>query len=133
MIRRASMPLLLAAVLCACSQTQHAATDVQSVVEAQTSPTLTTADTTFLNEAGQSGIAEVTLGQLARTHGSRAAVRDYGLRMVNDHTATLALFQNEAASGGDPDVKAFAARTVPKIQAHLDLVRRLGAKPPPVS
>lgn len=178
MIRRASTMLLLAALM-GCAQTQQAATDVKSAVQAQATPSLSTADASFVNDAGRAGITEVTFGQLARAQGSRAAVRDFGLRMVTEHTslnqeltrlaaakkitptvtvdvahqttydqiaalkgrafdraylnaqvadhqATLAIYQEEASNGTDPDVRAFAAKVVPMLQAHLALAKRLG-------
>ena len=45
-----------------------------------------TPDQTFVTEAGQAGHAEVELGKLAQSNGSSAAVKEFGQRMVNDHT-----------------------------------------------
>ena len=83
---RLSSVVLLFAALAGCAPAQQAATDVRAVAQAATSPTLSTADTTFLNEASRAGITEVTFGQLARRQASRAAVRDFGFRMTTDHT-----------------------------------------------
>lgn len=47
---------------------------------------------------------------------------------ATDHAATLKLFQNEAQTGADPDVKAFAQNTIPTLQMHLDTARRLGGR-----
>jgi len=44
------------------------------------------ADHTFLKNAAQGGMAEVQLGQLAEKNGSNAAVKQFGQRMVTDHT-----------------------------------------------
>lgn len=46
----------------------------------------TSADTTFATEAAQGGIAEVKLGHLAEEKGATQQVKDFGKRMVNDHT-----------------------------------------------
>jgi putative membrane protein len=35
--------------------------------------------------------------------------------------------QNEAVSGTDPDFKAFAAKTAPTIQMHLDAINKISA------
>lgn len=43
-------------------------------------------DTTFAREAAEGGIAEVKFGQLAEEKGSSQEVKDFGKRMVTDHT-----------------------------------------------
>lgn len=45
--------------------------------------------------------------------------RLYMTTMVQDHQQALSQFQAEAQGGGDPDIKAFAARQVATIQQHL--------------
>lgn len=44
------------------------------------------ADAGFVMQAGQDGLAEVELGKLAQKNGSSAAVKDFGQRMVTDHS-----------------------------------------------
>jgi putative membrane protein len=177
--------LAAAAILpiAACSQTQQAATTVQSAAQAQVNPTLSTTDTTFLNEAARGGTEEVNAGQLAQTTATSPAVRRFAARMVADHTAadqqlmTLAqsksitpttdpdsahatmlsqlqgmhgrafdraymtgqvddhqnavtLFENEAQNGTDPDLKAFAQKTLPTLQQHLAMARQLAPRRP---
>ena len=51
--------------------------------------------------------------------------RAYAQAMVRDHQEDLRLYQEEAANGTDPDVKAFAARHVPILQEHLRMAQRL--------
>src|SRR3954470_14226431 len=46
----------------------------------------TGADHTFAMKAAEGGMAEVELGNLAKEHGSNSAVKDFGQRMVDDHT-----------------------------------------------
>ena len=72
--------------LAGCQSTQQAATTVQSAAQAQTTPTLSTTDATFINMAGTSGLAEVQLGELAQTRASNPAVRRFAAQMVADHT-----------------------------------------------
>jgi len=43
-------------------------------------------DKDFMNEAAQGGMAEVKLGELAKTKAENAAVKSFGERMVTDHT-----------------------------------------------
>ncbi len=189
MTRHATPGLLAAAVtlplLLGCAATaDHAATRVQAVAQATTSPTLSTRDAAFIDQAARAGIEEVAFGQLARTEAVRASTRDFALRMVNahtlvnqeltrlakskritpplamdlahqqqypalekqrgrafdraylngqatDHQTVLALFEDEAANGADPQVRAFAARVAPRIREHLRNVERLGGRPTP--
>jgi putative membrane protein len=44
------------------------------------------ADTHFAKEAAQGGMAEVKLGQLAQDKGSNDSVKNFGKRMVDDHS-----------------------------------------------
>jgi|SRR5579884_497596 len=50
------------------------------------SSTTGTPDAAFVTKAAQGGMAEVKLGQLAKDHGQSQAVKDFGQRMVDDHT-----------------------------------------------
>jgi len=51
--------------------------------------------------------------------------RSYMQLMVADHRRTVADFQQAAKSAQDPEVKAFAARTLPTLQAHLEQAKRV--------
>jgi putative membrane protein len=44
-------------------------------------------DESFYKEAAEGGLAEVQQGQLAQQKGTRAAVKEFGSRMVQDHSA----------------------------------------------
>jgi len=133
-----------------------------------------------MSKAAQGGLAEVQLGQLATQQGSSDAVKQFGQRMVDDHTHAnnelmqvalqkqitlpkslskkdqnvktrlsklsgaafdraymadmvkdhqldIADFQKEADSGQDPDVKAFAAKTLPTLKEHLTMAESVRA------
>ena len=54
--------------------------------------------------------------------------RAYARAMVQDHQEDLRAYQEEAANGTDPDVKAFAAREVPILQEHLRMAQRLSQR-----
>jgi putative membrane protein len=45
--------------------------------------------------------------------------------MIEGHKKTLALMQSEAANGKDADLKAFAAKTAPVVQMHLDHIQKI--------
>jgi len=47
--------------------------------------------------------------------------------MIDGHKKTLALMQSEAANGKDADLKAFAAKTAPVVQTHLDAIMKIQA------
>ncbi len=47
--------------------------------------------------------------------------------MVDGHKKTLSLMQDEAKNGKDADLKAFAAKTAPTVQMHLDAINKIQA------
>jgi len=49
-------------------------------------PEISRADRTFVRKAAQGGMAEVQLGNLAVNRGSSAYVKQFGQRMVDDHS-----------------------------------------------
>jgi putative membrane protein len=139
----------------------------------------------FARKAAQGGMAEVEMGKVAVQHGGDAAVKEFGQRMVIDHTRAneelkaiagskniqlptglnsdqksemdklsklsgaefdreymsamvkdheedVEDFQTQAKDGTAPDIKAFAAKTLPTLQSHLqmahDTAKKVGAK-----
>jgi putative membrane protein len=49
----------------------------------------------------------------------------YTQEMIKDHEEDVALFKKEAESGSNPDLKAFAQKTLPTLQEHLDMIRKI--------
>ncbi|MET4137957.1 DUF4142 domain-containing protein [Pedobacter sp. UYP1] len=49
----------------------------------------------------------------------------YADAMVDGHKSTLKLMQDESKDGKDADIKAFAAKTTPVVQAHLDMINKI--------
>jgi putative membrane protein len=52
----------------------------------QTDAMSSSSDRTFMQKAAQGGMAEVELGQLAQENGQSQEVKDFGKRMVDDHS-----------------------------------------------
>ncbi|MDQ3712044.1 MAG: DUF4142 domain-containing protein [Acidobacteriota bacterium] len=48
--------------------------------------------------------------------------------MVKDHEKAVSMFQKEANNGKDAEAKAFAAKTLPVLQGHLDMSRSMMTK-----
>jgi len=139
---------------------------------------LNSRDHDFVMDAAMGGMLEVELGRLAAQQGTSDAVKQFGQRMVDDHSKanaelmTLAQskgitlptalddkhrnevtklsaktgadfdraysklmlsdhekdvseFEKESTKGTDPDLKAFASKTLPTLQEHLQLARTL--------
>lgn len=133
---------------------------------------LSSADRQFLHKAAEGGQAEVQLGQLAQEKAQDPKVKQFGERMVKDHseanqkleslasskgvdvptklnakdektkdelsklsgaqfdraymnhmvkdhTKDVSEFRKESKSAKDPDVKQFAAQTLPTLESHL--------------
>jgi putative membrane protein len=53
--------------------------------------------------------------------------RTYMTHMVADHKKDIAEFEKEASSGKDPEIKAFAAKTLPTLREHLKLAQAADA------
>ena len=135
-------------------------------------------DKKFVKDAAQGGMVEVELGKLAAQKASSDSVKQFGQKMVDDHSkaneqlkevaskenmsipdaidskhqsridklsklsgesfdkayvkdqlkdhqSDVKDFQAEAQGGTDPNVKAFAAKTLPTLQEHLSMVKDL--------
>ena len=72
-------------------------------------------DHTFVMKAAHGGLAEVEMGRLAQERGSSAKVKDFGKRMVDDHTRLNNDLEKVAKDKGitlptAPDAKETAAK-----------------------
>jgi putative membrane protein len=54
--------------------------------------------------------------------------REYMTLMVEDHDKDVAAFEEEAKDGSDPDIKSFAAKTLPTLQEHQRMAKEIKAK-----
>jgi putative membrane protein len=51
--------------------------------------------------------------------------REYVTHMLKDHRKDVAAFRKQAQKGSDPDVKAWAAKTLPTLEEHLRMAEEL--------
>lgn len=54
--------------------------------------------------------------------------KEYVKTMVKDHEKAVAMFQKETTDGKDAEAKAFAAKTLPTLQGHLEMARTMMSK-----
>lgn len=66
--------------------------------------------------------AMMRLMQLSGAEFDQAYMNEAG---VNAHLESAAVYQRQAALGLDPDLKAFASRTLPRVQGHLEMAIRM--------
>ncbi len=70
---------------------------------------------------------QATYDRLSKLNGAafdKAYMRD----MVADHRTDVAEFRHESEQGTDPEIKAFAARTLPVLEEHLKLAEETEGK-----
>ncbi len=58
----------------------------------------------------------------------KALDKDYMDSMVDDHKKDISEFQDASQNAKDPDVKQWAAKTLPTLQAHLEKAEQIDAK-----
>jgi putative membrane protein len=68
-----------------------------------------------------------TLERLSRLSGDQFD-KAYMSDMVTDHEQDVAEFQKQANGNGDPAIKAFASKTLPTLQEHLQLAKSIASK-----
>jgi putative membrane protein len=73
------------------------------------------------------GKEKSTYDRLAKLNGA-AFDRAYMSDMVKDHEKDVKEFERESTSGKDPDLKAFAGKTLPTLQDHLKMAREIQSK-----
>jgi putative membrane protein len=66
--------------------------------------------------------AQKARDKLAKVNGPEFD-RQFADQLVKDHKKDISAFEKEAKNGKDPDVKSFAAQTLPTLQEHLQLAQ----------
>jgi putative membrane protein len=54
--------------------------------------------------------------------------KEYMRMMVDDHQKTIALFENASSNLSDPNIKAFASKTLPILREHFDMARTIAER-----
>ncbi|CAN5305766.1 hypothetical protein BH20ACI1_BH20ACI1_24050 [soil metagenome] len=54
--------------------------------------------------------------------------KEYVKAMVEDHKKDVTAFENASKTAGDADVKAFAAKTLPTLKMHLEMIKGIADK-----
>lgn len=67
---------------------------------------------------------QTTADQMAKLSGADFD-RHFIQHMISDHEKAIALFQAQAKGGTDPDLKAYAEKTLPKLKDHLKMAQDL--------
>ena len=73
------------------------------------------------------GSHKSTLDDLNKLSGAEFD-KEYVDAMVEDHEDDVAAFEDQSKNATDPDVKAFAAKTLPTLKKHLEAIKGIQAK-----
>jgi len=95
----------------------------------------TTANQELVRFAGRKGVTRPTALDPGRANAGRQLAtlsgasfdQQYMAQQVQDHGLQAALYQQQAQSGADPDLRAFAARYLPVVQGHAQMARSVFA------
>lgn len=69
--------------------------------------------------------AHIAMAAMLQTLSANVFDTTYIGAQVKDHINTIALFQQELASGNNMQVKNYATKYLPKIQMHLEEAQRI--------
>ncbi len=91
----------------------------------------TAANRELIAIAGRKGVVPPTTLDPGRANASRqlsaltgtAFDQQYMAQQVQDHELQLALYRQQAQSGVDPELRAFAAKYLPMVEAHAQMAR----------
>ena len=72
-------------------------------------------------------VAEMEAKSKLQVLSGQAFDKSYIKGMIQDHEEDIAEFKKEAASGQDPDARAFASATLPTLEAHLKKIQAIAA------
>jgi predicted outer membrane protein len=81
-----------------------------------------TEDRAFLNEAASAGQSKAN-DELKTLAARKSIPLPSAMTDVHDHETDVEKFREQARSATDPDVKAFAAKTLPTLETHLRMAK----------
>jgi putative membrane protein len=96
-----------------------ASASTAKAVTAAASATLSSSERKFIEEAARGGVAEVELGKLAAQKGSSAEIKQFGQRMIDDHSKANDQLQQLASRKGvtvPNDMDAASKREYDKLE-----------------
>jgi putative membrane protein len=67
------------------------------------------------------------INRLSRLQGAEFD-REFAKRMIKNHKEAIELFEKQSENGKDPELKAFATQTLPKLKEHLRTARALAGE-----
>jgi putative membrane protein len=100
LIRGCALPVALAAFTSLGAIVAASAQGSNSMAATSSSHKLTAADRQFVRKAAEGGLAEVQLGQLATEKAASPEVKQFGQRMVDDHTKANEQLKQVASDEG---------------------------------
>jgi putative membrane protein len=103
------------------AQSETKSTNIQTANKKNTSTKRMISDTEFAKMAAQGGLAEVKFGQLAEEKGSAQTVKDFGKRMVTDHSRA----DDDLKTVASKDKISLPTELSPKDQAAYDRLSKL--------
>jgi putative membrane protein len=83
------------------------------------------ADRKLAQIAKRDGLTLPPHGSMASSTETNYSDSDYISSQIKAHQDAIALFQNESQNGQDPQLKAFAQKTLPKLEHHLHALEAL--------
>jgi putative membrane protein len=78
----------------------------------------------FTPSDGPNVMQQKAITKLGTLNGA-AFDKAYAAMMLKDHNEAVALFKSEAASGSNSDLKSFASATLPTLEHHLAMAKKL--------
>jgi putative membrane protein len=72
-------------------------------------------------------VAEIEAKSKLQVLSGQSFDKSYIKGMIKDHEEDIAEFKKEAASGQDPEARAFAGATLPTLEAHLKMIQAIAA------
>ena len=121
-IRRVTLPVVLAAFsigMVTAAAAQSSNDKMSSASSGTSSAKLAPADRQFVRKAAEGGLAEVELGKLASEKADSPEVKQFGQRMVDDHTKANDQLKQVANEKGIPVPDKLSAKDA-ATKAHLE-------------